>query len=248
MDRLARSCCTRHHMLELLAPAVHFSNGSCPVPLEHLTHPPSCCLSPKQAWRCRRMASTGSAARGGYRGRAARHGQPMWARCWSPMATGGGEPGGPGALGAAGKEATGLVRLDTGLARPWLLLCRLHCCSLALLAGAAYAWLPSSPPPACRFDTCHMSVADVQILSNASVSSGEGVYWMFYSGGSFETVQLPAGLSQVRDGLAVWGCCPAAASVATASLGSGLGQAKWSSLLLTRPPHGNPSHARLLPS
>lgn len=47
-----------------------------------------------------------------------------------------------------------------------------------------------------------MSVADVQILSNASVSSGEGVYWMFYSGGSFEPVQLPAGLSQVRAGLA----------------------------------------------
>lgn len=45
-----------------------------------------------------------------------------------------------------------------------------------------------------------MSVADVQILSNASVSSGEGVYWMFYSGGSFEPVQLPAGLSQVLAG------------------------------------------------
>lgn len=46
------------------------------------------------------------------------------------------------------------------------------------------------------FDTCHMSVADVQILSSTSVSAGEGVYWMFYSGGSFEPVQLPAGLSQ----------------------------------------------------
>lgn len=49
-----------------------------------------------------------------------------------------------------------------------------------------------------------MSVADVQILSSASVSAGEGVYWMFYSGGSFEPVQLPAGLSQVRGA----GCMP----------------------------------------
>lgn len=45
------------------------------------------------------------------------------------------------------------------------------------------------------FDTCHLAVADVQILSSNSVSSGEGVYWMFYSGGSFEAVPLPAGLS-----------------------------------------------------
>lgn len=46
------------------------------------------------------------------------------------------------------------------------------------------------------FDTCHMAVGDVQILSSNSVSTGEGVYWMFYSGGSFEPVQLPPGLSQ----------------------------------------------------
>lgn len=49
------------------------------------------------------------------------------------------------------------------------------------------------------FDTCHLAVADVQILSSTSVSSGEGVYWMFYSGGSYETVPLPAGLSS-QDG------------------------------------------------
>ena len=48
------------------------------------------------------------------------------------------------------------------------------------------------------FDTCHLGVGDVQILSSNSVQSGEGVYWMFYSGGSFEQVALPAGLSQVR--------------------------------------------------
>ena len=48
------------------------------------------------------------------------------------------------------------------------------------------------------FDTCHLGVGDVQILSSNSIQSGEGVYWMFYSGGSFEQVALPAGLSQVR--------------------------------------------------
>lgn len=52
-----------------------------------------------------------------------------------------------------------------------------------------------------------MSVADVQILSSTSVSAGEGVYWMFYSGGSFEPVQLPAGLSQVRGAGCVQGSC-----------------------------------------
>lgn len=33
-----------------------------------------------------------------------------------------------------------------------------------------------------------------QVLSNSSVSSGVGVYWMFYSGGDYEPVQLPQGL------------------------------------------------------
>lgn len=56
------------------------------------------------------------------------------------------------------------------------------------------------------FDTCHMNVADVQILSSSSVSGGTGVYWMFYSGGSFEPVSLPAGMSQARGG---WGVCVA---------------------------------------
>lgn len=43
-------------------------------------------------------------------------------------------------------------------------------------------------------DTCHVHVSDVQILSNSSVSSGVGVYWCFYSGGSFEQVELPESL------------------------------------------------------
>lgn len=32
------------------------------------------------------------------------------------------------------------------------------------------------------------------MLSNSSVSSGVGVYWMFYSGGDFEPVAPPQGL------------------------------------------------------
>eukprot|EP00884_Botryococcus_braunii_P011639 jgi/Botrbrau1/20476/Bobra.145_2s0036.1 len=48
-------------------------------------------------------------------------------------------------------------------------------------------------------DTCHLTLGDVQIFSNASVNAGIGVYWMFYSGGSFEKVDdslasLPPGV------------------------------------------------------
>ncbi|KAG2502055.1 hypothetical protein HYH03_000549 [Edaphochlamys debaryana] len=43
------------------------------------------------------------------------------------------------------------------------------------------------------FDTCHLAPGDVQVLSNSSVSSGVGVYWMFYAGGDYEPVQLPEG-------------------------------------------------------
>ncbi|KAL3149569.1 hypothetical protein ABBQ32_002346 [Trebouxia sp. C0010 RCD-2024] len=44
------------------------------------------------------------------------------------------------------------------------------------------------------FDTCHMAVSDVQILSNNAVATGVGVYWMFYAGGSFEEVLTPQGI------------------------------------------------------
>ena len=44
-------------------------------------------------------------------------------------------------------------------------------------------------------DTCHLHAADVQLLANASPGGASGVYWMFYSGGSFEEVELPPGLS-----------------------------------------------------
>ena len=40
-------------------------------------------------------------------------------------------------------------------------------------------------------DTCHLFVSDVQILSSDSVSSSGGVYWCFYSGGDFESVDVP---------------------------------------------------------
>lgn len=44
-----------------------------------------------------------------------------------------------------------------------------------------------------------------QVLANSSVSSGVGVYWMFYSGGDFEAVPAPAGLPGVAAGAAVEG-------------------------------------------
>lgn len=42
-------------------------------------------------------------------------------------------------------------------------------------------------------------------MSNSSVSSGVGVYWMFYSGGDFEPVSAPQGLPGAADGAAVEG-------------------------------------------
>ncbi|GMH36376.1 hypothetical protein BSKO_04244 [Bryopsis sp. KO-2023] len=50
------------------------------------------------------------------------------------------------------------------------------------------------------FDTCHLAASDVQILSNSSVSDGIGVYWMFYSGGSFEDAVAPNNMPGVREG------------------------------------------------
>lgn len=49
----------------------------------------------------------------------------------------------------------------------------------------------------------HLSRA--QVLSNSSVSSGVGVYWMFYSGGDFEAVAAPEGLPGGAAGAAVEG-------------------------------------------
>lgn len=44
-----------------------------------------------------------------------------------------------------------------------------------------------------------------QVLSNSSVSSGVGVYWMFYSGGDCEPVAAPQGLPGAKAGAAVEG-------------------------------------------
>jgi len=44
-----------------------------------------------------------------------------------------------------------------------------------------------------------------QVLSNSSVSSGVGVYWMFYSGGDLEPVATPQGLPGAEAGAAVEG-------------------------------------------
>ena len=49
-------------------------------------------------------------------------------------------------------------------------------------------------------DTCHMSVSDVQLLSTGAVSAEPGgVYWCFYSGGDFEEVVVPEGISSSTD-------------------------------------------------
>lgn len=45
----------------------------------------------------------------------------------------------------------------------------------------------------------------LQVLSNSSVSSGVGVYWMFYAGGDFEPVAAPDGLPGAAAGAAVEG-------------------------------------------
>lgn len=47
------------------------------------------------------------------------------------------------------------------------------------------------------FDTAHVSLGDVQILSSASLAGGGGVYWMFYSGGDYEPIELPQSLLDI---------------------------------------------------
>ena len=45
----------------------------------------------------------------------------------------------------------------------------------------------------------------MQIFSSDTVNTGVGVYWMFYSGASFEEVPIPAGLSALPEGQEVEG-------------------------------------------
>lgn len=60
-------------------------------------------------------------------------------------------------------------------------------------------------------DTCHLHASDVQLLSNAGASTqAGGVYWMFYSGGSFEGGEPPAGLLSLSPGAGGPGAHPGA--------------------------------------
>lgn len=47
------------------------------------------------------------------------------------------------------------------------------------------------------FDTAHVALGDVQILSSASLAGTGGVYWMFYAGGDFEPIQTPQSLLDI---------------------------------------------------
>ena len=69
-------------------------------------------------------------------------------------------------------------------------------------AAAAAAAAPSPGAPILEpngdwwwHDTHHVAVSDVQIFSSGAVAAAGGVYWMFYSGGSFERHPLPAGIT-----------------------------------------------------
>ena len=42
-------------------------------------------------------------------------------------------------------------------------------------------------------------------MSNSSVNTGVGVWWMFYSGGSFEETAAPAGLPGAKQGIELAG-------------------------------------------
>ena len=71
-------------------------------------------------------------------------------------------------------------------------------------------------------DTHHVAVSDVQIFSSGAVAAAGGVYWMFYSGGSFERHPLPAGITSTAGAGAGPGAgAGAAASGPRASRGEG---------------------------
>ncbi|KAF8059183.1 NDK1 [Scenedesmus sp. PABB004] len=72
-------------------------------------------------------------------------------------------------------------------------------------AGDVGIVLGPNPDNWWTLDTHHLAVSDVQVLSNSSVSSGVGVYWMFYSGGDFEPVPAPPGLPGAEPGAPVEG-------------------------------------------
>lgn len=45
----------------------------------------------------------------------------------------------------------------------------------------------------------------VQMFSSDAVSTGEGVYWMYYTGGSFEEAEVPSGMPGLPEGTSVEG-------------------------------------------
>ena len=67
-------------------------------------------------------------------------------------------------------------------------LTRVFSCTLAVKAG-----------------TTTVCLLHLQILSSGSVNTGVGVYWMFYSGGSFEPAAVPSGLHGLAAGTEVEG-------------------------------------------
>jgi hypothetical protein len=92
---------------------------------------------------------------------------------------------GSGAVGLA-RSADGVVwTRGPGADTPWA----------ADASGAAPApVLGPNPDDWWWHDTAHVCVSDVQILSSGGVAAGAGVYWMFYSGGCWESAPPPAGL------------------------------------------------------
>lgn len=46
----------------------------------------------------------------------------------------------------------------------------------------------------------HLTWSLLQMFSSDAVNTGVGVYWMFYTGGSFEPVPTPAGLPGLPEG------------------------------------------------
>jgi len=51
------------------------------------------------------------------------------------------------------------------------------------------------------FDTLHVGLGDVQIISSGNVQSQGGIYWMFYAGGDYNETDNPDGSSSKQTGL-----------------------------------------------
>jgi len=115
-------------------------------------------------------------------------------------------------------------------------------------AAAAAAAAPSPGAPILEpngdwwwHDTHHVAVSDVQIFSSGAVAAAGGVYWMFYSGGSFERHPLPAGITSTAGAGAGPGAgAGAAASGPRASRGEGPAAAAAAAAAGEAAPEGEP--------